>query len=139
MSNTRAWNTHAAAARRQQRLTENYHRQQHTGARTYHDRVNLDQDFEVINARETSTTVRGLPLETPRSPQKGRTTWTVGNSWAPQDSTEYGLDPSSDWFDVEVEGSVTEVRPPPVGKKDKSRGKKSRVSVSYYYSLHGWG
>lgn len=141
MSNTRAWNSRAATLHRQQNLTRNYHRQQPSGgrtrqqpsgSRTYHDRVNLDHDFEVISARETTTTVRGIPLETPRSPQKGRTTWTIGNSWTPQDSADYGLDPSSEWFDAEVEGSVTDIRPPPGPIKDKKKRKKSRVSVSLF-------
>jgi hypothetical protein len=99
--------------------------------RTYHDRVELADDFEIVHARETYLKRNGrVAVETPRSPQKGRTTWTVGESWAPEDSLEFALDPHGDWYDEQLDAPVTEtieVRLQPIRSKAK---KKSKISVS---------
>ncbi|RDB29162.1 hypothetical protein Hypma_015384 [Hypsizygus marmoreus] len=49
-------------------------------------------------------------INTPRSPQRGMT-WTFGNSWAPENSTEFSLDPNGEWYDEEVEAPVVQTRP----------------------------
>lgn len=101
-------------------------RQRASAGGSYHDRVLDNDDFEIVHSRESRLGARGQRIETPRSPQKGRTAWVVGESWAPEDDPELGLDPGGSWFDEEVEKEVTdEARPlkPP-------RPKKSRVSVS---------
>ncbi|RDB26172.1 hypothetical protein Hypma_006936 [Hypsizygus marmoreus] len=79
----------------------------HGGA--YHDRVSLTNDIEDIHARE-GRTVRvnnsRSTRDTHRSPQRGRTTWTLGDAWEPEDSGELALDPNGDWYDEEVEAPV---------------------------------
>jgi hypothetical protein len=105
--------------------------------RTYHDRVELADDFEIVHARETYLKRNGrVAVETPRSPQKGRTTWTVGESWAPEDSLEFALDPHGDWYDEQLDAPVTEtieVRLQPI--QSKAKKKKSKISVSLPPSL----
>lgn len=99
---------------------------------TYHDRVDLTDDFEVVHARETVLRQHTrLPVDTPRSPQKGRTTWTHGNSWVPEDSFEFALDPDGDWYDEQVEQPILETTSIPAEppSKIKKRKKKSKVSV----------
>lgn len=94
---------------------------------SYHDRVVDEDDFEVVYARESHLGSRRQNLETPRSPQKGRTAWVVGEAWIPDDP-ELGLDPAAgDWFNEELEKEVTEPPRPPA--KPTKRKKRSRVSV----------
>lgn len=90
---------------------------------TYHDRVVEEEDFEVVHSRASGLNSRHIHVETPRSPQKGRTTWIVGDSWAPRDDPEVGLDPAG-WCDEEFAKEVTE----PARPKSKKK-KRSRVSV----------
>lgn len=95
----------------------------------YHDRVVDFNNFEVVHAREeglTGLAGRKRHFETLRSPQKGRTSWAVGNTWAPLDDHEVGLDLQGDWCDEEYEKEVTD-EPRPKANKPK---KKSCVSVS---------
>ena len=100
----------------------------------YHDRLPLEDDFEVVHARETRLTAnRRIPVETQRSPLKGRTSWVVGDSWAPEDSTEYGLDQGGEWYDVQLETHVMEDSAPPLPPKKQTKPKQSRVSVSHLY------
>lgn len=99
-----------------------------TGTNTYHDRIVESDDFEVVYTREEGLNGRKHHVETPRSPQRGRTSWvTGGNTWAPQDSPELGLDPVGDWCDEEYDKEVTD-EPRPHAKPTKPK-KKSRVSV----------
>jgi hypothetical protein len=66
-----------------------------------------------------------------RSPLKGRTTWAVGSTWAPEDDEELALDDSGDWFDAEIHAEVYESGPSlaqAIPKKTKY--KRSGVSVS---------
>lgn len=95
-------------------------KRQRTDQRTYRDRLVLPDDFEVIHSRQSSlTSTRRIPVETQRSPQRGRTAWLFGDSWAPEDSTEVGLEPDWSWCDAAFEGPVTEVLP----ATNKSKGK----------------
>lgn len=93
---------------------------------SYHDRVVDDDDFEVVHSRESHLSSRRQHVETPRSPQKGRTTWVVGETWTPEDDPELGLDPTN-WCDEEFEKEVME--PPRPVKKPAVPKKRSRVSV----------
>lgn len=97
------------------------------GTKAYHDRIELPDDFEVVHSRETLVRQRtGLPVDTPRSPQKGRTTWTSGDSWAPEENLEFALDPDGEWYDEQVEAPVAEA----IKVRPKLKTKKSKVSVS---------
>lgn len=119
MANTRAINRRGS-------------KRQRTGQRTYHDRLVLPDDFEVIHSRHSGLTLtRGIPVETQRSPQKGRTTWLRGNAWVPDDNTEVGLELDWSWCDAVFEGPVTEATLPPT-KEVKGKSKKP-VSI---FSTH---
>lgn len=123
MSNSRAINLRADAYFRGKK------RSRADANGSYHDRVVDTNDFEVVHSRELRLNPRGRYVETPRSPQKGRTSWTVGSTWAPVDDTQLGLDPSGDWCDEEYEKEVTEEPRPTTAKKPKKQ--KSRVSVCF--------
>ena len=104
--------------------------------KTYHDRIELADDFEVVHAHESYVHQRGrLAVETPRSPQKGWTTWTVGDSWAPEDSFEFALDPHGDWYDEQLDAPVTETIETSLqsvqSKPKKKKKQRSKVAVSY--------
>lgn len=95
---------------------------------SYHDRVVEPHDMEVVNAREAHLGSRRQNIETPRSPQKGRTTWVVGETWTVDDDPELGLDPGGGgWFDEELEKDV--MAPPRPFDKPVKKKKRSRVSV----------
>lgn len=94
---------------------------------SYRDRVVDDEDMEVVHSRDSFLSSRGKTIETPRSPQKGRTTWVVGETWVPEDDPELGLDPGGGWYDEELEKDVMEL-PRPLEKPTQPK-KRSRVSV----------
>ena len=95
----------------------------------------FDGDYEVIHSREIRlTTARRLPIETPRSPQKGRTSWIVGESWEPEDSSELGLDPTGEWCDEAFEGPVTDNKSP--AKKVRKRSSIPVSSVLVFEVLY---
>lgn len=101
-------------------------------------RIEDDDDFEVVKARTSSLHgPGGLPLDSAKSPLKGRTTWTEMDSWEPEDSTELDLDPDSAWFEEEMEAGFDKILPSETnaheGLKVK-RKKKSQASVSDKYS-----
>lgn len=96
---------------------------------SYHDRVVEEQDYEVVNARESRLSSRRRNIETPRSPQKGRTAWVVGDMWVPEDDSELGLDPGGNWCDEEFEKDVMD-SPRPLEKPVLPK-KRTKVSVRY--------
>ncbi|EDR05358.1 uncharacterized protein LACBIDRAFT_329781 [Laccaria bicolor S238N-H82] len=90
---------------------------------TYHDRATLEDDFEVIHSREIGVNWHSNVIETPCSPQRGCTALLEGDSGAPTDDIQLGLDPSSEGFEEEVEADiVTEPLP------QKKRRVKSKLS-----------
>lgn len=111
MANTRAINQKAS-------------KRQRTGKHTYHDRLVLPDDFEVIHSRQSGLTSRGRVIETPRSPQRGHTAWLLGDTWAPEDNTEVGLEPGWEWCDDVFEGPVTEIMSPLPMKSAKAKRKR---------------
>lgn len=100
----------------------------------YSDRVDLDDNFEVIVSNESSISAMGRLVQAPSSPQKGRTTWLMGDSWVLNDDTDIFLDPSEEWHDEELNGEIydshifqqAERGVPLKGK----RRRRSKVSVS---------
>lgn len=99
--------------------------------RSQFERISLQDDYEVLQARTSSLGSRGQIFETPKSPMKGRTAWTVGESWAPEDDTELSLDADDGWFDEEMDADVGEVMDRPiVEEQPRSRKKRSQASVS---------
>lgn len=101
-----------------------------------HHRIELDDDFEVVQARTSSVTGRGQLVDSPRSPLKGRTTWTIGDSWAPEDDDSFDLDPNSDLYDEEVEVGLQRALPPEeLQEEPPSKKRRTQASVSYDLSL----
>lgn len=100
---------------------------------TYHDRAVDEDDFEIVQTREARLNSRKRPLETPRSPQRGRTSWQVGTAWQPVDDLELGLDATGDLCDEEYGKEPTDAPRPSAPTKKKKE--KSRVSVSISFSL----
>ena len=35
--------------------------------------------------------------------------WTMGSSWAPEESTEFALDPTDEWYDKVLEADIADV------------------------------
>ncbi|KJA22459.1 hypothetical protein HYPSUDRAFT_202045 [Hypholoma sublateritium FD-334 SS-4] len=75
---------------------------------TYRDTIPLEDDFEVIEARTASLTG---PNNTARSSEQiiVNLSWTLGNSWAPEESHEYSLDPDNKSFEEALEADVGDV------------------------------
>lgn len=124
MSNTRAINQLAGQrAAKRQRLG---------AGGSYRDRAPLGHDIEVVHSREAHlTTQRGFAVETPRSPQRGRTTWSIGDSWAPLDDYEIGLDPNGEWHDEEFARDGIGAHPAPSeGPPSQQKAKRARSRVS---------
>lgn len=96
-----------------------------------HDRIPIEDDFEVLHSRTSSLHgPRHLPFDSARSPLRGRTTWTIGQTWAPEDDPEFSLDSDDELYEMEMEADVGEVMDiPPVDEKDGAKVKKSQVSV----------
>lgn len=97
----------------------------------YRDRIPLEEDFETITARTASLSgPNNLPMTTDRSSVS--TSWTIGDSWAPEDSYEFSLDPDHEWYDEAVEADLCDVME---GLTIPTRRKKrSQVSVCSYSS-----
>lgn len=102
------------------------------GPSTYHDRIPLENDFEVLHARTSALTGPGrFPTDTARSPLKGRTTWTIGDTWAPEDDPEFSLDPDGECFDEEMDADIGDI----INAVDSQAGtatrpQRSKASVS---------
>lgn len=99
---------------------------------SYHDRIPLEDDFEVIQVRTASLTTRNDPYtsETTLLPLP----WTVGSSWAPEESSEFALDPDEGWFDEVLEANVEDVMEQAATPKVKK--KRSHVSVCHTVCLY---
>lgn len=94
-----------------------------TGSHQARDRVLNDEDFEVVHSRDGRLTSRGVPVETQRSPQKGRIGWSAIESWKSQGSRDLGFDlgSSSDFADISVE----------LGPHPRKKRKRSKKSVGF--------
>lgn len=97
----------------------------------YHDRIPLEDDFEVIHARSSHLTSRNEPVDSSRSPLKGRTTWTIGSFWAPDDDEELALDDTDDRYNEEIMAGIFDSRPTFLdpGRPTRKRRVRSRISV----------
>lgn len=93
---------------------------------SYHDRIPLENDFEVVQARTVSLTSRkaAINLDVSSMPSP----WTVGSSWAPEDNFEFSLDPDDGWYDEAVEINIEDLIEQVAAVKPKKQ--KTHVSVS---------
>lgn len=104
--------------------------------RSQFDRIALQDDYEVLQARTSSLGSRGQIFETPKSPMKGRTAWTVGEDWTPEDNHELALDDDDGWYKEEMDADVGEVMDRPIVEKEPPMKKKrSQASVSAPFLL----
>lgn len=94
---------------------------------SYHDRIPLDDDFEVVKARTVSSGPNNIPIETTGSIFPS--TWTFGNNWAPDDDLEYSLDPDDGWYDEVLEADVGDV----MEEVPKKKKKRSEASVCVFF------
>lgn len=79
------------------------------GATTYYsDRIDLEDDYEVIYSHKTSVSAAGHVYEAPLASHMA--IWVMDDSWAPGDNHEMALDPTGEWFEEELECEVYESR-----------------------------
>lgn len=119
--NTRSFNL-AATSRKRRRAAQTSH----------HDRAPIEEDFGPVRWREETVSSRKHVLTTSgREYLRNDNSWSVGESWLPEDNAAFGLEEESVWFDDDEEGVCIDLQPPlpaPSGKK-----KRSIVSVSYLF------
>lgn len=96
---------------------------------SYHDRIPLEEDYEVVQARTTSLTSRQTAVDSEREILPS--TWTLGDSWAPEESFEYSLDPDHGWYDEALYANVEDV----IGDIYVFKAKKKRSQASVHSSL----
>lgn len=92
---------------------------------SYHDRIPLEDDFETVQARTASLTSRGAAVDLDVSSLPSP--WTVGSSWAPEESYEFSLDPDDGWYDEAIEANIGDVMENVISPKLKKR--RTHVSV----------
>lgn len=64
--------------------------------------------------------------------------WTIGSSWAPEESFDFSLDPSGEWFDRALESNVEDlVDHAPIPKAKKKRSAVS-VRLFLYFAMLPW-
>ncbi|PBK63575.1 hypothetical protein ARMSODRAFT_979728 [Armillaria solidipes] len=114
-----------------------------SGISMYSNRLDLDDDFEVIISHDASISATGRLVQAPPSPQKGRTTWVMGDTWSMPDDTEIFLDPSDKWYDEELRGEVYESCVFQQAKREnpgkKQRWRRTKVSLVRRVALTLWG
>lgn len=95
--------------------------------RVYRDRIPIENDFEVVQARTASHSgPNNFAIETERTSIPS--SWNFGTRWAPEDNLEFSLDPDGGWYDEALEADVadTAVETEASGGKKKKR---SQISV----------
>lgn len=93
---------------------------------SYRDRIPLDDDFDIVKARtEAISGPTYLPAQAGRSVWSS--SWTIGASWAPEESFEFSLDPDHAQYDAVVDADLADVMDELVAPKKK--GKRSQASV----------
>jgi hypothetical protein len=98
----------------------------------YRDRADDGNDFEIVTARESyQLPSRGQIHQTERSEQRGLTSWSVGDSWMPEDNPELGLEQDFAAYDAAiVEEIFQEDGEPPTTIPKK---KKTQASVGFSF------
>jgi hypothetical protein len=110
--------------------------------KVHHERVEVANDYEVVYARTSGSRSSrnkndrvGL-----RSPQRGRTSWTVadGCTWYPADDRDLALDPDSLLYDGELQKEIfaSQVfvnQNPKKRSKARSRRSVSIIVISHYF------
>ncbi len=77
--------------------------------RVYRDRIPLEEDFEVMRFRTASRSgPNNITIETGRTSLSSP--WTIGSSWAPEDSLEFSLDPDDGWYNEALEADIVDTK-----------------------------
>lgn len=112
---------------------------QHSRRRTtqfggsYHDRIPLEDDYEVVQARTASLTSRNGTINTPVSSLPAQ--WTIGSDWAPEESYEFSLDPDDEWFDEALDANVEDIMEEITIPKAKNKRSEASVSSGIIYHI----
>lgn len=92
-------------------------------------------DFNAVHAREAAVSSCGYVLQSHRSPQKGRNTWTLsGSPDLPLDNTTFALEESGEIFDQQLGTDVFETVHQIPAPKAKKKSIRSEISVSRFSS-----
>lgn len=95
----------------------------------YRDRIPLEEDFEVVQARTASRTALNHTAADTGS-YSVPSPWTIGHIWAPQESTDFSLDPNNEWYDETLEADIGDVMERVAIPKPKK--KRSQASVRQF-------
>ena len=128
--NTRLLNL-AAAGRTSRTQGTSGHKRRRTTQTSHHDRAIIEDAFDTVRCRDETLDSRKRLQTIADRESLPNDTWSVGESWLPEDSTEFGLDDESAWFDDDEDGIVhIEIEPPLPTASGKKR---SVVSVSLFF------
>jgi len=113
-------------------LAASGHKHRRTAPTLYRDKAPIEEDFGTIRWREETVSSRGQVQTTKqRESLYSDKTWSTGESWLPEDSTEFGLEEEEVWFDNDDNGICNEIQLPlPI---PGGQNKRSIVSVSHLF------
>jgi len=102
---------------------------------TYQDSISLNNEYDIVYAREESTSLHSEPPAP--TPQLDTDSWATTLSWSLPDDPSFALDPNGEWYDEVVESNAMDDAPPKasISKKKKVR---STVSVSSAHLPTKW-
>lgn len=95
---------------------------------SYHDRIPLEEDYEVVQARTASLTSRQTAVDSERDTLPS--TWTIGASWAPEENFEYSLDADGGWYDEALYANIEDIMGDIYIFKPKKRRSQASVCTS---------
>lgn len=103
-------------------------RQRLNAGGSYHNRLPILDDFLDVHSCDAHLTLaRKIPIETPRTAQRGQTTWLEGREWEPEDNRELGLVDTADWADDAYDLPAIQL---PISPSAKAKQKGKRLPVS---------
>jgi len=96
----------------------------------YHESAPVDDRFEDVRLHDETVGSRKTVRVTEQVSHR-QSSWAGGDTWLPEDSVEFGLRDSDEWFDEEDITSTQDEAPilPELGVLKK----RSQVSVNFFY------
>jgi len=94
---------------------------------TYRDAIPLGDEYDIVYAREESTSLRSEPPAP--IPQTDTDSWATTLSWSPPDDPSFSLDLDGQWYDEVVDSNAMDDAPPKASTAKKKIAR-SKVSVS---------
>ena len=98
-----------------------------TAQSTYQDTIPLGNKYDIVYAREESTSLCSEPPAP--IPQTNTDSWATTLSWSPPDDPSFSLDPDGQWYDEVVDSNAMDDTLPKVSTAKKKIAR-SMVSVS---------